>query len=122
MKQEGLMFPKNPGKKRKKHHPKSILHDKTQRTCYLCMAHGDYRIKSTLHEHHIFPGNPNRRHCEEYGLKVYLCPDHHQYGVDSVHRDPEGENNVYLQRRGQQAFEQKYGHERFMEVFGKNRL
>ena len=80
----GLMFPKNPGKKRKKIHPKSVMHQKDG-TCYLCMElHDDYRYHRVLHEHHIF-GAANRSLSEKYGLKVYLCVEHHMTGAEAVH-------------------------------------
>lgn len=121
MQHKGLMFPNKQNKKRRMHHPKSILHNKDNRTCYICMHHGDYSIKPDLHEHHIFNG-PNRAKSEEYGVKVYLCPECHMYGPHAVHRDPAGEENTWLKQRGQQAFEAIYGHNKFMEIFGKNQL
>ena len=65
---------------------KSILHDKGSRTCFLCMKLGDYSEKAVLEEHHIFGGNPNRKHSEKYGLKVYLCPEHHRTSNEGLRR------------------------------------
>ena len=78
------MFPKIKSKKRRKKHPPSILHKKDG-TCYLCMRlldnYSQYRI---VHEHHVYPGNPNRRISEENGFKVYLCPGHHEFTMAAV--------------------------------------
>ena len=53
-------------------HPASILHDKSSRTCYLCVTlHDNWNENRISDEHHIF-GGPNRKNSEEYGLK-YTC-------------------------------------------------
>lgn len=80
--------------------------------CYLCGCYLRYR-----ESHHIF-GGPNRKLSEKYGLKVYLCHRCHQDHREGVHHNPE--KMKYLHEKGQQAFEEAYSHERFMEVFGKN--
>ena len=100
---------------------KSIMHNKRDGTCYLCMLlNGDYDTRTGLHEHHAMPGTANRSLSEDYGLKVYLCIQHHIYGPSAVH------NNInmqrLLQRKAQEAFEKKYSHDKWMEVFGKNFL
>lgn len=116
----GLMFPKNPGKKKRKKHPKSIMHQKDG-TCYLCVElHDDFMQHKDLNEHHVFGGIANRRLSEEYGLKVYLCVGHHMTGPEAVHRCPEIMD--FLHQKGQQAFEQTHTREEFMEIFGKNYL
>lgn len=117
----GLLYPKNPGKKkRRKQHPKSIMHPKDG-TCYLCIAlHGDYRRHPVVQEHHIF-GGPNRELSEEYGLKVYLDLDHHLTGPEAVHRNAETAD--FLHREGQRAFERVHGsREQFVKIFGRNWL
>lgn len=120
MEQAGLLFPK-PGKPKKKKivHPKSILHSRISKTCFLCvLLANDWREYTYLEEHHLYPGNPDRRKSEEYGLKVYLCPAHHRTGPDAVH------NNSLIMRRlqatGQQAFEERYPELNWMEIFGKD--
>lgn len=115
----GLMFPKQPTRKKRKKHKKSILHIKDG-TCYLCIKlKGDYRYHTILHEHHIF-GGPNRSLSEEYGLKVYLCPDCHELDEAAVHKNHE--NMLLLQQDAQREFEREYGHDKFMKLFGKNYL
>ena len=72
-------------------------------------------------EHHIF-GGPNRHLSEEYGLKVYICPECHRTSARAVHQDPAGEANRYLQAAGQKAFEEHFPELSFREIFGKNYL
>lgn len=98
---------------------KSIRHNKQDRTCYLCMLlRQDCDTRSSLQEHHAMPGTANRKLSEKYGLKVYLCMEHHTAGPDAVH------NNAGLQRmlqeKAQRVFERKYSHEKWMEVFGRS--
>lgn len=117
---DGLMFPKGAKKKRKKIHPKSIMQQRDG-MCYLCMElHDNYCVHKHLHEHHIFGGTANRRLSEKYGLKVYLCMDHHMTGPEAAHSCPEVID--FLHKKGQQAFERNHSREAFMEIFGKNYL
>ncbi len=98
---------------------KSIMHNKEDGTCYLCMLlRDDFDTRRDLQEHHVIPGTANRRLSEQYGLKVYLCIEHHMVGPYAVH------NNIRLRRllqaNAQIAFERKYSHEKWMKVFGRN--
>ena len=98
---------------------KSIMHNKQDRTCYLCiLLNGDYATRSDLQEHHAMPGTANRRLSERWGLKVYLCLQHHTIGPMAVH------NNTNLQRllqkKAQEIFEEKHSHQLWMQVFGRN--
>lgn len=115
-----LMYPKVQKKKKKRmKHPKSIIQEKDGR-CYLCMMlDGNYRKHRFIDEHHIF-GGPNRKHSEENGLKVYLCPDHHTMGQLAIHRCPEIMN--LLHRIGQREYEKEHTRQQFIEIFGKNYL
>lgn len=66
-------------------HPASILHDKSSRTCYLCVTlHDNWNEHRILDEHHVF-GGPNRKNSEEYGLKrgqkiaiIETCKEEHK--------------------------------------------
>lgn len=102
-------------KKRKKRHEifNSLLQD--EKVCY--------RTQSTinLHKHHIFAGS-QRNKSEKYGLWVWLRNDWHNGASYSVHADPTGELAVHLKQEAQRKFEAIYGHEKFMEEFGKNYL
>ena len=116
----GMMFPKQKPKKKKMKHPASIMHNKEDRTCYLCMIQEkNYNRYNYLEEHHIF-GGPNRKKSEEYGLKVYLCLRHHREGKHAVHNNHE--NMRLLQREGQQAFQVVYPDLDFGQVFKTNYL
>lgn len=113
----GLMYPKEEKKKKRKMHPKSILHPDNG-TCYLCiLLHGDYRCHPVLQEHHIF-GGPNRPISEAYGLKAKLCLDHHLDGDEAVHQN--AEIMELMHREGQQAFELTHSRTDFIRLFGRN--
>lgn len=115
-----LMFPKTKKvRKVRKKHPKSIMHDKAAGTCYLCMIlHDDYTRKPTT-EHHIFFGAGKRQLSEEWGMKVYLCGEHHTAGTgpEAVH------GNTYLcrmlQAEAEEIFNSTYT-ESFKEIFGES--
>lgn len=99
---------------------RSIIHDKKSRVCYLCvMLYGDCTERSYLEEHHIF-GGPDRKKSEHYGLKVYLCPEHHRTTREAVHICRE--YDLMLKRTAQREFERRYGHEQFMKEFRRNWL
>ena len=84
---DGFMFPKEGKKKKRRKHPKSILHCKDG-TCYLCMKlKGYYGTYPVVHEHHVWPGKPNKKISEDNGFKVYLCPEHHEFSEEAVHDD-----------------------------------
>lgn len=112
-----MEYPKpKPEKKRKKHYP-SIIQDKKERTCYLCMLmDDDYRQKPVLHEHHIFGGR-HRPDSERYGLKVYLCPEHHITGRYAVHNSLHPEARNLMHRIGQREFEKTHTREEFRKIF-----
>lgn len=100
---------------------KSIMQDKRSGECYLCnILLGIDTPASSREEHHVMHGTANRRLSEHYGLKVYICPYHHRTGPEAVHRCRQ--TNVLLIQAAQRVFERKYGHEKWMEVFGRNYL
>ncbi len=112
-----VMYPKIPAKKKRKRHKKSIIRQQAG-TCYLCVKlHGDYRTHRVLHEHHIF-GGPNRSASEAEGLKVSLCPEHHETGPEAVHRNIQIMRMV--QQAGQAEYEKTHSREEFMRLFGRN--
>ena len=98
---------------------KSILHEKKDRTCLLCMwLHNDDSTKSNLHEHHVIHGWANRRLSEKHGLKVYLCLNHHEIGPEAVHKNDK--LNKMLKAYAQKMFEQKWPEKDFYSIFKKN--
>lgn len=91
---------------------KSIL--QTERVCWFCGT------TYNLHKHHVIYGRGNRAKSEHYGLTVYLCQPHHTAALEGVHFN--AERDLELKKYAQKAFEARYGHEKFMEEFGKNYL
>ena len=73
-----------------------------------------------LEEHHIF-GASNRKHSEEYGLKVWLTHDWHNEPPNGAHHCRK--TDLFLKQIAQSAFEHTYGNrEDFMRIFGRNYL
>ena len=69
-----------------------------------------------LDKHHCFDGS-RRKAADKWGCWVWLTHDLH---MSAHQRQPEILNQ--LRQECQEEFERRYGHERFMEVFGKNYL
>lgn len=88
---------------------KSIIPGGDENECFLCHRWGPE------HRHHCLHG-PDRNMAEKYGLTVRLCFDCHRVLHD------EGEHDWELKQVAQRAFEKKYSHEKWMEVFGRNYL
>lgn len=88
---------------------KSII--QSEKKCYVTGA------TIGLHLHHCIYGS-NRKNSDKYGLTVWLHHDFHtgRYGVHN------GNNSLDLELKqlAQRKFEEIYGHERFVEVFGRN--
>ena len=75
--------------------------------CYICGRTG------RLQKHHMLHGS-RRKAADKYKLIVPLCPGCHMALHDKGLHDAE------LKAKAQEIFEAQYGHEKFMEVFGKN--
>ena len=83
------------------------------RSCLICGS-------EVVEEHHVFFGTANRRQSEKYGLKVYLCPEHHR-GSQGVHNNRHFD--LMLKREAQLVFEEDIGNRtQFVKVFGRNYL
>lgn len=100
---------------------KSIMHIKDG-TCFLCsrLNNNISQQITPLHEHHVVFGTAGRRLSEKYGLKVYLCLEHHLYGPDAVHQNKSIKE--YLCKEAQKRFEEENPTLSFFEIFGKNYL
>lgn len=98
---------------------KSILHRKDG-TCFLCeILHNNDGHYSNVEEHHVMFGTGQRHKSEHYGLKIYLCNEHHnQTGKESVHNNRD--IRLLTCEIAQRAFEAKYGHDKWMEEFYQN--
>lgn len=91
---------------------KSVMQAKKQ--CFVCAT------TLNLHEHHVWHGTANRKKAEEYGLKVYLCQEHHT-GSHGVHFNKALDEG--LKMLAQSKFEELYGsREDFIKIFGKSVL
>jgi hypothetical protein len=103
---------------------KSILHDKTEGTCFLCKKlHDDWARKSTT-EHHVIHGTAGRQQAEKYGLKVYLCFQHHgSMTGEDVHRPDLNNYDQILRVIAQKKWEAEIGsREDWIRIFGKSNL
>ena len=78
--------------------------------CFLCGRMTD------LECHHVMSGTANRKLSEQYGLKVYLCREHHT-GDTGVHKNREKADS--LKRLAQIAFEARHSHDEWMQIFRK---
>ena len=97
---------------------KSIMHQKDG-SCYLCMRLNlDYDTHKTTEEHHVVFGVQNRTKAEHYGLKVYLCHEHHTEGKYAVHKNYKIVR--MLQNEAQMRFEAVHPELDWMSVFGRN--
>jgi len=102
-----MKFPKPETKKRR---AKSNPRPTGQDWCVICG-----KPYAELHE--VF-GGKNRQASIKYNMQIRLCGYHHRYGEHAIHKDKEFRQQV--QARYQQKFEKIYGHEKFMQVFGRN--
>lgn len=113
-----MLYPKQPKKKKRKVHKKSIIHDQSVKQCLLCMLLEDDFSKKPVHDHHIFGGTANRRISEAEGMRCNLCLKHHEENSEAVHKNRF--NNVLLKIIGQQAYEQTHPRTDFIARFGKS--
>ncbi len=70
-----------------------------------------------LHRHHVFQGS-RRKASEKWGCWVWLTAEMHNMSNKGVHFNRE--LDMRIKQDMQRAFEVKHGHDKFMEVFGKN--
>lgn len=94
---------------------KSIL--QKDKECYLCRRFYNLRTTRGLEEHHILFGRGRRELSERYGLKVWLCHNHHNEPHMGVHFDPAARR--VLEQAAQFAFDELHGPGSFAEVFGE---
>lgn len=87
---------------------KSLIIGDEEDRCFLCGRVGKMQV------HHMVHGTANRKWSDKYCLIVHLCPQCHMYLHDRGSRDHD------LKVLAQKEFERSYGHDRWMQVFGKN--
>lgn len=112
---------------------RSIIPGDEPGKCYICAHYGKppealreegkngycAAFSQQIEEHHIF-GGPHRKLSEHYGLKVHLCIYHHTSGSEAVHNNRTWD--LRLKQIGQKAFEERYSHGEWMQVFGRDYL
>ena len=91
---------------------KSIISN--DKECYVC------HTMQNLHKHHIYEGTANRKKSDKYGCWIWLCGKHHNLSNKGIHFNKNLDN--YVKVETQKKLEEMYGHEWFMETFGKNYL
>ncbi len=70
-----------------------------------------------LHQHHVFDGS-RRKASDKWGCWIWLRSDYHNMSDHGVHFD--SELDLRIKQETQRRFEQLYGHNKFMAVFGKS--
>lgn len=90
---------------------KPSIIQKGEKQCYITGSRID------IDKHHCIHGRANRSIAEEYGLWVWLRHDIHM----RLH-DKDKELDRELEQAAQKAFEEKYSHEKWMSLVGKNYL
>ena len=112
---------------------RSIIPGDVPGRCYICAHYGKppealrkegengycAAFSQQIEEHHIF-GGPHRKLSEHYGLKVHLCIYHHTSGSEAVHNNRTWD--LRMKQIGQKAFEERYSHGEWMQVFGRDYL
>lgn len=83
---------------------KSILQD--EKICWVCRS-------PYVEEHHVFYGTANRTLSERYGLKCYLCAEHHR-GRTGVHHNKQLDNK--LKELAERKFKEVYPYD-FRRLF-----
>ena len=116
----GLMYPKSGRKKKRKQHAKSILQDKDDKRCFLCMLEGNYQ-EQWVEEHHIYHGNSLRAISEANGFKCNLCLSHQRIGPKAVHNGNR-EQDLLLMRICQEEYGKTHTREEFRALIAKSFL
>lgn len=90
---------------------KSVL--QPDKECYVCHS-------LQVHEHHVYFG-PFRKKSEKLGMKIYLCPYHHNMSDAGIHFNREFDLEV--KRMAQEYYEANIGSRAdFINDFGRNYL
>jgi hypothetical protein len=101
-------FPKPKVKKHKvKYNHVPTIHDRCR-----------YTGQPYAETHEVFYGNGKRQLSIKYGMQVKVSNDIHS----DIHRYPLKGLDLDLKKEFQGIFESKYGHSKFMQLFGRNYL
>lgn len=91
---------------------KSVI--QKNKECFVCG-------NPTVHDHHILYGTANRKKSEKLGLKVWLCPYHHNMSDEGVHFNKQLDQR--LKEIAQRYYEENIGsRDSFIQDFGRNYL
>ena len=85
----------------------------TDKKCFMCGR------TDALHKHHVF-GAANRKWSDKFGLWIWLCPQDHNMSDRGVHFNKP--LDLQIKQIAQREFEDTYGHDDFMKIYGKNYL
>jgi hypothetical protein len=85
----------------------SIIPGDVPGQCYIC------KRRTATQCHHCLHGS-RRKAADRYGLTVHLCPTCHMELHDK------GKYDLALEMIAQEAFEDRYGREEWMRIFGKS--
>lgn len=92
---------------------KSVL--QTEKECFVC------KRTTNLHVHHVLYGTANRKKSEQYGYKIYLCPEHHNMSSNGIHFNRP--LDLSIKAMAQKHFEKNHGSRTdFIKEFGKSWL
>ena len=84
----------------------------TDKECFMC------HTTQGLELHHCLYGSRHKL-ADKYGLTIWLCHQHHT-GDKGVHFNKALDTQI--KQIAQREFEDTYGHDEFMKIFGKNYL
>lgn len=87
----------------------------TENECFIC--HTTYNLDT----HHCIHGTSGRKLADKWGLTIKLCKYHHT-GDQGIHQAWNSGLDLQIKQLAQTKFEELYGHDRWMEIFGKNYL
>lgn len=87
---------------------KSVI--QSNKECFICKTTYD------LEDHHVFFGFANRKQSENFGMKVWLCHEHHVEVHHNITLD------TYIKQNCQKVFEREHTRNEFRQIFGKSWL
>lgn len=105
----------------KKRAEKSIMHNREDGTCYLCMKlENNYAKYTYLEGHHVIYGRGHRILSDRFGLIIYLCYRHHndEHSPVAVHFNSTIRQMTCIE--AQTAFMKHYPDKSFTDIFGLN--
>ena len=90
----------------------SLFNGQDDTECYLCGSN------TYVQRHECFFGRAYRNKSKKYGCWCNVCMKCH----DKIHFGKDKFLDIKLKQEAQKRFEEIYSHEKFIEIFDKNRL